>query len=684
MRPCRPDARSSDPLEVTRQLPVGDDLVEGPLLEPRGVQVVLDHPFAKRRPRHLRALQLGDRLAERLGHLGKRRVFVRVALVELGRLEPARDAVEPGGDRGREGQIRIGVGARDTILHAEASPFTAEPEATRPVVPAGHDPRGRKRSGLIALVGVHAGRVEVRELARHRELARQPVAEERRTGSPRSLAASSQQRLAPSLVPERRMQVKRRAGRRHVVLGHERDGRAVLVSDLLGAVLVERGAVCHLERLGVTKVDFLLAAAPLALRGLNRNVRGFHAVADRADERLLLRGLKDVIVLQVTRHRRQIVVALAPCLLERLLEAVELELGGSLHDVAQRRGALDLPLENPPRRLLDRLALLGVDIAEDQGGLRQPRDEPQGREIGDHLHVAVPALPRGELEAGQGLHLHVDGEEIDASVGAVVHDVIEEIAADNALAHEPAERVGEHRQHRVDFALLDELLELLLADPAGHGADSSVPPGPVSSCRPCRRRSARSSRGRCTTSPIPRSPRSPSRPSTPRTTRTSSSATRPGAATSCGVLPSPPPWSSAPSPRRCSAASPITPAPASASSSASPSSASRRPPSWRRCDRAWCYGAGSWRWWASSPTRRGSFTTTRTCRASPRPISWAGCRPPGSPSATPARSSRSWPPTRSRSSTHSGAASCRRPCSSRSRRCRRSSCCPPTSAIPCR
>src|SRR4030095_16992038 len=74
---------------------------------------------------------------------GKRRIVVSVALVELGRLEPARNAVEPRGDRGGEGQVGIGVGAGDAVLHAEASSFTAEPEAARPVVPAGHDARAR-------------------------------------------------------------------------------------------------------------------------------------------------------------------------------------------------------------------------------------------------------------------------------------------------------------------------------------------------------------------------------------------------------------------------------------------------------------------------------------------------------------------------------------------------------------
>src|SRR2546422_8242731 len=52
-------------------------------------------------------------LAERLRHLGKRRILVGVALVELRRLQPTRDAVEPRGDRRGEGQVGIGVGARD-------------------------------------------------------------------------------------------------------------------------------------------------------------------------------------------------------------------------------------------------------------------------------------------------------------------------------------------------------------------------------------------------------------------------------------------------------------------------------------------------------------------------------------------------------------------------------------------
>src|SRR5437016_10948891 len=135
---------SSDPLEVAHQLPVGDRLVEGLLLEPRGVQVVLDDALAEGRARDLRALELLDRLAQRLGHLGERRVLVRVALVELGRLEPARDTVEPRRNRRGEREIRVRVRARDPVLDAQPLTGAAEPEATRAVVPAGDDARRRE------------------------------------------------------------------------------------------------------------------------------------------------------------------------------------------------------------------------------------------------------------------------------------------------------------------------------------------------------------------------------------------------------------------------------------------------------------------------------------------------------------------------------------------------------------
>src|SRR5207247_728853 len=89
-------------------------------------------------------------------------------------------------------------------------------EAARVVLPPRADARRREGGRLVALVGVHARRVEVRELAGHRELAREPVAKERRAPARRRAGARGEEGLPPRLVPERRVEVERRARRAHV------------------------------------------------------------------------------------------------------------------------------------------------------------------------------------------------------------------------------------------------------------------------------------------------------------------------------------------------------------------------------------------------------------------------------------------------------------------------------------
>ena len=51
---------------------------------------------------------------------------------------------------------------------------------------------------------------------------------------------------------------------------------------------------------------------------------------------------------------------------------------------------------------------------------------------------------------------------------AVAEHVVEEVAADDALAHEPAHPVGKHREHGVHGALTDERLEALRVRRVGH------------------------------------------------------------------------------------------------------------------------------------------------------------------------------------------------------------------------
>src|SRR5262245_6521385 len=140
-----PSSPLSDSLEVPDQFPVGDGLIERLLLEAAVVQVVVDDVRPEGLARHCRPIELVEGLAQRLRHLGQLRVLVGIALVERGWLELLRDAVESRGDRRGEGEVRVGVGARDAVLHPEARPLAAEAEAARAVVPAACD-AGRREA----------------------------------------------------------------------------------------------------------------------------------------------------------------------------------------------------------------------------------------------------------------------------------------------------------------------------------------------------------------------------------------------------------------------------------------------------------------------------------------------------------------------------------------------------------
>src|SRR5262249_25184992 len=156
----RPGIARSDPLEVADQLPVRDGLIEGLLLEPAVVQVVVDHLVPEGLPRDARALQFREPFPERLPHLREGGVLVRVALVEQRWLELLLHAVEPGRDGGGEGEIGIRVSPRNPILDPEARPVAADSESARAVVPAARNACRREAPRLVALVGVDGGRVE--------------------------------------------------------------------------------------------------------------------------------------------------------------------------------------------------------------------------------------------------------------------------------------------------------------------------------------------------------------------------------------------------------------------------------------------------------------------------------------------------------------------------------------------
>ncbi len=188
-----------------------------------------------------------------------------------------------------------------------------------------------------------------------------------------------------------------------------------------------------------------------------------HAVADLPDDPLVLGGLEHVVVHDVGGAGPQVLVLALGGLLVRVLEQVELELRPRLDHEAGVRRTLDLPLQDLPGRDLDRLVrVLVVDVADDHGRLLEPRAEPERREVGDHLEVAVAGLPARVLVAGQRLHLHVDRQQVEAGVEPFLAEhLLQEEVREHPLPLEASLQVREHAQDRVDLTGVGELLQLL-------------------------------------------------------------------------------------------------------------------------------------------------------------------------------------------------------------------------------
>src|SRR5437588_2648394 len=141
-----------DALEVAGQFPAGDRPVERLLLEPGGVQVVLDDAVAERLAGDLAPLQLHDRLAQRPGDPRDPLRFVGVPLEHRGRVELPLDAPQAGGDRRGERQVGIGVCARDPVLDPQALAFAHHAKPAGPVVVAPDRHHRRERPGPVAFV----------------------------------------------------------------------------------------------------------------------------------------------------------------------------------------------------------------------------------------------------------------------------------------------------------------------------------------------------------------------------------------------------------------------------------------------------------------------------------------------------------------------------------------------------
>ncbi len=241
-----------------------------------------------------------------------------------------------------------------------------------------------------------------------------------------------------------------------VPLGHEADRSALRVRDLFGGVLVDDVAVGLGQNVAVLEVYLLLSGSPFALAELDRDAAVVERIADCADQALFLGALKDVIVLDVAAHGLQLVVALAASRVEAVVEDVKLDLRAAHDGESRGGGSLQLALQDAARRDLDRsIPGLGEEIAYHQGGLGEPGGAPERREVRYRMEIAVAAFPTREAVARHGVHLHVAGEQVVASVVAVTDRVLHEEMAGDALAHQAAIHVGEDGENGFDLAGFD-------------------------------------------------------------------------------------------------------------------------------------------------------------------------------------------------------------------------------------
>src|SRR5919198_1334185 len=367
-------------LEEPLPLVAGHGLVEEPLLGTRVVQVVVDDLVAEGLPGERRALERLDRLPDRGGNPRQARIGVGVPLEHRRRLDASVETVQAGRDHRREGEVRIGVCARDARLDPQAVPVPDDAEAARSVVPAPRERRRRPALGRVALVGVDVRSDEDRELPHGRDQAAEVAVED----GARPVAVVGREQAARALrIPEARVDVARAADPGVVGLGHERDRLTVLVRDLLGAVLVDDVPVRRRHRVGEAEVDLVLARPGLALRELDRDARVAHPAAEVADHVLVEGGREDVVVEDVGDRGRDPAEVLLVRLRVGVLEEVELELRGEHRQVAALERTFDLSLQDLARRLDDRSPVLPADVAEDERRPVEPRDATERVHVGN-------------------------------------------------------------------------------------------------------------------------------------------------------------------------------------------------------------------------------------------------------------------------------------------------------------
>ncbi len=210
--------------------------------------------------------------------------------------------------------------------------------------------------------------------------------------------------------------------------------------------------VRHRQHLGVANVELVLAGRRLPFRVLNRDAGVPQRPTGRPDVRLDPGPLQEVVILVVPAGRGQPGVTPIVGLAVGIVVEEEFQLGGGLHNEPHLRRPIDLAPQDRSWRHRYQI-VTGHHVAQHEGGPVGPGRRAQGGQVGDKMEIAVAPLPVGVAVAGHRLHLHVDGQQVIAAVGAVADGIVDEEAGVESFAHRSTEMIGEGHDHRVDLTL---------------------------------------------------------------------------------------------------------------------------------------------------------------------------------------------------------------------------------------
>ena len=255
---------------------------------------------------------------------------------------------------------------------------------------------------------------------------------------------------------------------------HERHGDALLVRDLLEALLEDDVVVGHGQGAVVAHVELVLALGRLALGRLDDHARGLQRAADAAVVELGARALEQVVVLDVLADGLEVDVALGVRGLVAVRVDEVLELRRDVRAAEARVfDGVELAPEHGPRRDGDGRARRAVaHVALDERRLLAPRARAQRREVRREVEVAVALGVAEARVAVDGVHGHVHGREVVAGVRAVAQGVGEEEVGVEELPHGTAVEIVHHDHDRLDVARRDARPELRRrhVGPQGRGA----------------------------------------------------------------------------------------------------------------------------------------------------------------------------------------------------------------------